>query len=32
MMNNATIEKLQSLKLFGMADELERKLTTPTAH
>lgn len=32
MMNNATIEKLQSLKLFGMADELERQLTTPTAH
>ncbi len=32
MMNNATIEKLQSLKLFGMADELERQLTTPTAN
>jgi DNA replication protein DnaC len=32
MMNNLTIEKLQSLKLFGMADELERQLTTPTAH
>lgn len=31
MMNNVTIEKLQSLKLFGMADELERQLTTPTA-
>ncbi|MDO8370785.1 MAG: IS21-like element helper ATPase IstB [Burkholderiaceae bacterium] len=32
MMNNVTIEKLQALKLFGMADELERQLTTPTAH
>ncbi len=32
MLNNVTIEKLQSLKLFGMADELERQLTTPTAH
>jgi DNA replication protein DnaC len=32
MMNNVTIDKLQSLKLFGMADELERQLTTPTAH
>ena len=32
MMNNVTMEKLQSLKLFGMADELERQLTTPTAN
>lgn len=32
MLNNVTIEKLQSLKLFGMADEMERQLTTPTAH
>ena len=32
MLNNVTIEKLQSLKLFGMADELERQLTMPAAN
>ena len=32
MMNNITIEKLQSLKLFGMADEMGRQLSTPTAN
>lgn len=32
MMNNATIDKLHSLKLLGMADELERQLTTPNAN
>jgi DNA replication protein DnaC len=29
MMNNPTIDKLLSLKLAGMADELERQLLTP---
>lgn len=32
MMNNPTINKLQSLKLAGMADELERQLLTPGAN
>jgi DNA replication protein DnaC len=32
MMNNLTIDKLHSLKLLGMADELERQLTTPAAN
>lgn len=32
MMHNVTIEKLQSLKLFGMADEMERQLTIPAAN
>jgi len=32
MMNNATIEKLNSLKLVGMANELERQLTMPSAN
>lgn len=32
MMNNPTIDKLLSLKLAGMADELERQLLTPGAN
>lgn len=32
MMNNPTIDKLLSLKLPGMADELERQLLTPGAN
>lgn len=32
MMNNPTIDKLHSLKLAGMADELERQLLTPGAN
>ncbi len=32
MMNNLTIDKLQTLKLFGMADELGRQLMTPSAN
>jgi len=32
MMNHHTIEKLQTLRLYGMADELERQLATPAAH
>jgi DNA replication protein DnaC len=32
MLNNATIDLLHSLKLFGMADELERQLATPSAN
>lgn len=32
MMNNPTIDKLHSLKLFGMADELAQQLMTPSAN
>lgn len=32
MMNNLTIDKLQTLKLLGMADELGRQLMTPSAN
>lgn len=32
MMNNPTLDKLNSLKLFGMAAELERQLANPTSN
>lgn len=32
MMNNPTIDKLHSLKLLGMADELAQQLMTPSAN
>lgn len=32
MLNNQTLEKLRTLKLFGMADALEQQLTQPATH
>ena len=32
MLNNQTLEKLRTLKLFGMTDALEQQLTQPATH